>query len=35
MEKEEKQGYISTAQRLESTPLSGKDNAFAFYPMLI
>ena len=27
--------YISTAQRLESTPLSGKVNAYAFYPMLI
>lgn len=28
-------GYISIAQRLECTPLSGKVNAFAFYPMLI
>lgn len=33
--KGERHGYISTAQRLESTPLSGKVKAFVFYPMLI
>lgn len=33
--KGERHRYISTAQRLESTPLSGKVKAFVFYPMLI
>jgi len=33
--KGEQQGYISTAQSLETTPLSGKVNAFAFCPILI
>lgn len=33
--KGERHRYISTAQRLESTHLSGKVKAFVFYPMLI